>query len=121
MMMVMMFTGGIVVVMAVPVVVGLAFGLELLQIMAFLVTAAHHGVLEILGAVGVVVILTEGPLVQQRVALVDTRLGAVRILYRGAPGVVVEMVEQLGVSATQGNTTVFRSKSTVVDVRRPPE
>ena len=72
--MVMVLTLRIVVMVTVPVIVAFAIGLVLLDVVAFLITPANHRVLEVLGTVGVVVSRIEGPLVQQRIALVDARL-----------------------------------------------
>ena len=77
--MVVMFTVLIVVMVTVPVVVHFAIGLVLGNVMSLFAAAAHHGLLEVLGAVGMVVVFTKGPLVQQRIALVNTRLGAIGI------------------------------------------
>ena len=57
----------IVVVMAVPVIVPMAVTL-VLGIVTVLVTPSWHKHLEVLGTVGMVVILAEGPVIQQRVS-----------------------------------------------------
>ena len=57
----------IVVVMTVPVIVPMAVTL-VLGVVAVLITSSGHKHLEVLGTVGVVVILAEGPVIQQRVS-----------------------------------------------------
>ena len=57
----------IVVVMSVPMIVPMAVAL-VLGIVAVLITSSGHEHLEVLGAVGMVVILAEGPVIQQRVS-----------------------------------------------------
>ena len=57
----------IVVVMAVPVIVPMAVTL-VLGIVTVLIAAPGHKHLEVLGTVGMVVILAEGPVIQQRVS-----------------------------------------------------
>ena len=57
----------IVMVMAVPVVVPMAVTL-VLGIMTVLIAPSRHKHLEVLGTVGMVVILAEGPVIQQRVS-----------------------------------------------------
>ena len=63
----------IVVVMAVPVIMAVAVTL-MLSIMTFLITPSWHKHLEVLGTVGMVVVLAEGPVVQQRVPGKQPRL-----------------------------------------------
>lgn len=57
----------IVVMMSVPVIVAMAITL-MLGIVAVLITSSGHQHLEVLGAVGMVVILAEGPVIQQWVS-----------------------------------------------------
>jgi len=57
----------IVVVMAVPVIVPMAVAL-VLGIVTVLITPSGHQHLEVLGTVGMVVVLAEGPVIQQRVS-----------------------------------------------------
>ena len=56
----------VVVVMTVPVIVPMAVTL-VLGVVPVLITPSGHKHLEVLGTVGVVVILAEGPVIQQRV------------------------------------------------------
>ena len=63
----------IVVVMAVPVIVPMAVAL-VLCIVTVLITSSGHQHLEVLGAVGMVVVLAEGPVIQQRVSCEEPRL-----------------------------------------------
>ena len=106
--------------MAVPVIMRMAIRL-VLSVVSFLITPTQHGLLKIFRAVGVVVIFTERPLIQQWIALVYTRGRTISILHRRRPGVVMEVVKQLGVSPTQCNTAIFRGKGTVVDIGGAPE
>ncbi len=57
----------IVVVMPVPVIVPMAIAL-VLGIVTVFITPPRHKHLEVLGAMGMVVILAEGPVIQQRVS-----------------------------------------------------
>ena len=57
----------IVVVMAVPVVVPMAITL-VLGIMAVLIAPSRHKHLEVFGTMGMVMVLAEGPVIQQRVS-----------------------------------------------------
>ena len=57
----------IVVVMSVPVIVPMAVAL-VLGIVTALVAPSRHQHLEVLGAMGMVVVLAEGPVIQQRVS-----------------------------------------------------
>ena len=82
--------------MSVPVIMAMAVAL-VRGIVALLVAAARHKHLKVLGAVRMVMVLTESPVVEQWVARQQPGLGAIRIFYRGRPGVVMEMVEELGV------------------------
>ena len=63
----------IVVVMAVPVIVPMAVAL-VLGIVTVLITPSGHQHLEVLGTVGMVVVLAEGPVIQQRVSCEEPRL-----------------------------------------------
>ena len=63
----------IVVVMAVPVIVPMAVTL-VLRIVTVLITPSGHQHLEVLGTVGMVVVLAEGPVIQQRVSCEEPRL-----------------------------------------------
>ena len=63
----------IVVVMAVPVIVPMAVAL-VLGIVTVLITSSGHQHLEVLGTVGMVVVLAEGPVIQQRVSCEEPRL-----------------------------------------------
>ena len=63
----------IVVVMAVPVIVPMAVTL-VLGVVPVLITAPGPKHLEVLGTVGVVMVLAEGPVVQQRVSGEEPRL-----------------------------------------------
>ena len=63
----------IVVVMAVPVIVPMAVAL-VLCIVTVLITPSGHQHLEVLGTVGMVVVLAEGPVIQQRVSCEEPRL-----------------------------------------------
>ena len=106
-MMVVMLTVIIMMMVPVPMVVGFTVALVCFTIMASIISATLHGLFKILGTVRMIVILAEGPLVEQRIALVNTRKGTIRVLYRGAPGIVVEVVEQLGVGTPQRDTAEF--------------
>ena len=57
----------VVVVMTVPVIVPMAVTL-VLGVVPVLITSSRHKHLEVLGAMGMVVILAEGPVIQQRVS-----------------------------------------------------
>ena len=57
----------IVVVMSVPVIVPMAIA-HVLGIVTVLIASSRHKHLEVLGAMGMVVILAEGPVIQQRVS-----------------------------------------------------
>ena len=63
----------VVVVMAVPMIMAVAITL-MLRIVTALVTPSGHQHLEVLGTVGVVVVLAEGPVIQQRVSGEQPRL-----------------------------------------------
>lgn len=73
MVMVVMLAVRVVMVVTMPVVMGMPIGF-VLGIVSLLVSTSLHGLLKILRAVGVIVVFAEGPLVQQRIALVDARL-----------------------------------------------
>ena len=106
-------------VVPVPVVVGFPVGLMRLTVMASVLTTSLHGLFEILGTVWMVVVLTEGPVVEQRITLVDAGKGAVRVLYRGTPGIVMKVVEQLGVCAPQRDTAELLSLIHISEPTRP--
>mgnify|MGYP006945529583 FL=1 len=63
----------IVVVMSVPMIVPMAVAL-VLGIVTGLITPSGHRHLEVLGAMGMVVILAEGPVIQQRISCEEPRL-----------------------------------------------
>ena len=63
----------IVVMMSVPMIVPMAITL-MLRIVTALVAPSRHKHLEVLGAMGMVVILAEGPVIQQRVSGEEPRL-----------------------------------------------
>ena len=71
----------IMVVMSVPVIVPMAVAL-VLGIVTGLITPSGHQHLEVLGAMGMVVILAEGPVIQQRISGQQSRLRAIGILHR---------------------------------------
>ena len=96
-------------------------GLVRCTVVAFLVSTPWHGLLEILRPMGMVVVLAEGPAVQEWVTLVDPRGSTIRIGHRCGPGIVMKVIVQLGVGSTQGDTAEFRGKRPVVDVGRAPE
>ena len=106
--------------MAMPVIMGMTIRL-VLSVVSFFVTAALHGLLKILRTVRMIMILTERPLIQQRIALVYTRGRAIGILHRRRPGIVMEMIKQFGVGPTQCDTAILRGKGTVIDIGWTPE
>ena len=110
----------VVMVVGVPVIVELAVS-RTVGLVVVVQAASLHGVLEVFRTMGMVVIETDHPLVQLRVPLVHARCGAVGVLHRVGPGIVMEVIKQSGVCATQGDTAIFGGKSPVVDVGRTPE
>ena len=69
------------------------------------VPAPLHRVLEILRTVRMIVRIVDTPLVENRVALGEPCRGAQLILIRCSPGVVVEVIEQLGIGPANRDAT----------------
>ena len=77
--------------------------------------------LEILWTMRVIVILTDRPFIQQRIALIQTRPGTILVFNWGRPGIVMEMVEQLGVNAPESDTAQLTGKGAMINIGRAPE